>query len=336
MDTQARSTTRDLGPFGPEIRRFSMMQAISHVCDYLVTQGHATSEDEAYELIRFRANPSQGFAASDVQGVEWLEQGDHKILFTINLLGLFGASSPLPGYYNDYVSRSDEPNVQIFLDIFHHRIHRLIRDVWKKYRYRASFRHEAKDAFSASAFSLIGLRSEAMRSNKSIDWARLLPYLGLLSQQVRSAAVIEAVLRYYFSLPHIDIEQCTSRQSHIVPWQKNRLGSANTHLSHDAVLGEQVSDRANKFSIHIRQLSWDRFHQFLKGEQDWLSLVNLVQFSVKDPLDYDVQLHLAEGEPKPLRLAQDNSCRLGWTSWIGDTPSDSTITLTSDTQGVNS
>ncbi len=333
MVTTSRSATCDLILVNKEIRRFSLIQAVDQICDLLTEKMPDLSKDEAYERVQFVANPSQGFAASDVECAELVNDqlGQPRVIITLNLLALFGASSPMPSYYSDYVSNSDNKNIQNFLDIFHHRIHRLIKIVWQKYRYSASFRAGATDAFSAQAFALLGLRDKELRDNKHIDWARLLPYLGLLSQRVRSASAIEAVLRYYFQLPNIDIEQCTLRYSLIHPTQQNQLGEMNSALGIDTVIGTSVEDRANKFRIHIRQLNWQQFHRFLAGEPDWEALHQLVPFVVRDPLDYDIQLHLKENEPRPLRIDNDNDCRLGWTSWLGSKPNERSITLSRKT-----
>ncbi|MGV8664319.1 type VI secretion system baseplate subunit TssG, partial [Pseudomonas aeruginosa] len=58
-----------------------------------------------------------------------------------SLLGLFGASSPLPAFYSDQaLVDSEEGNpTRTFLDLFHHRLHRLLLPIWRKYRYRLSF-----------------------------------------------------------------------------------------------------------------------------------------------------------------------------------------------------
>ncbi|PSW05102.1 type VI secretion system baseplate subunit TssG [Photobacterium lipolyticum] len=333
MASASRSTTRDLIEFDRDIRRFNVIQAIDKICSWLTEQHPELDKDQAYERIQFIANPSQAFAASDIERVEAYtdKYGQYRTTVTLNLLALFGASSPLPSYYSDYVSNNESKAIQNFLDIFHHRIHRLLHTIWKKYRYNASFRSGASDPFSHYTFSLLGLKDETLRTNDNIDWVRLLPYLGLLNQRVRSAAAIEATLRYYFQLPQIDIEQCTLRYCAIHPSQKNQLGTVNNTLGQTTVLGETIRDRANKFRIHIRELTWVQFHRFLEGEPDWLTLHQLVRFAVKDPMDFDIQLHLQQGEPRPLKIQTDNECRLGWTSWLGSKPNESNITLSGNT-----
>ncbi|WP_187326015.1 type VI secretion system baseplate subunit TssG, partial [Pseudomonas syringae group genomosp. 3] len=78
----------------------------------------------------------------------------------------------------------------------------------------------------------------------------------------------------------------------ITPPQLNRLGRANSRLAYDAVLGSRVPDRGGKFRIHIKQLDWKCFHDFLPMCPDYPPLGALVRFTLRDPLDYDVCLEL--------------------------------------------
>ncbi|MCP1418589.1 type VI secretion system ImpH/TssG family protein [Pseudomonas laurylsulfativorans] len=214
-----------------------------------------------------------------------------------------------------------------FLDLFHHRLQRLMLPIWKKYRYRASFESGANDPFSAQLFALIGLGGEEIRRATELNWKRLLPYLGLLSLRAHSAALIEAVLRYYFKHAELIIEQCIERRVEILEEQRNCLGLANTVLGESLVLGESVRDRSGKFRIHIRELDWQRFHEFLPIGFGYQPLCALVRFTLRDPLDYDIRLVLRHEEIRELRIGEQNACRLGWTSWLGREHADGVVTL---------
>lgn len=124
------------------------------------------------------------------------------------------------------------------------------------------FEPAAKDAFSERMFALIGLGYQELRRSSHIEWPRLLPYLGLLSIKVQSAAVLESVLRYYFNHKALFIEQCVVRRVTIPAEQWNQLGLVNHRLGQSLVLGESILDRHTTFRIHIRELDWDTFHFF--------------------------------------------------------------------------
>lgn len=242
-----------------------------------------------------------------------------------------GANSPLPAFYAEYAlsERAGGNPVADFLDVFHHRLHRLMLPLWRKYRYRVCFRAGASDSFSEQMFALIGLGGRAIRSATQLDWNRLLPYLGLLGMRAHSAALIETVLRYYFKHSQLMIEQCVKRKVVIAPRQCNQLAQANSRLGQDLVLGRQVVDRAGKFRVHLQDLDWQRFHDFLPGGASYSPLCALVRFAVRDPLDFDLRLALRPGEVRALHIGQRNVCRLGWTSWMGQARADGVLILAS-------
>ena len=330
MDTTYGPTATSLNGLSQVIREYSLFQAVLLVIERLRDAHPLLSEDDLYDHVEFQANPSLGFPGSDVDRVEFFnEHGQLRARLRFNLIGLVGASSPLPAFYGEQALGDGEDGnpTRHFLDVFHHRLQRLMLPIWKKYRYRASFQSGALDPFSAQLFALIGLGGEDIRQAKELNWKRLLPYLGLLSLRAHSAALIEAVLRYYFKHAELTIEQCIERRVEILEEQRNRLGRANSLLGEDLLLGERVRDRSGKFRIYIRQLNWERFHEFLPIGFGYQPLCALVRFTLRDPLDYDIRLVLRQEEIRELRIGEQNACRLGWTSWLGRERADGVVTL---------
>jgi type VI secretion system protein ImpH len=312
------------------IREYSLFQAVLLVIDRLREAHPLLSEEDLYDQLEFQANPSLGFPGSDVDRVEFfVEHGQMRARLRFNLIGLVGAGSPLPAFYAEQaLGDSEDGNAtRTFLDLFHHRLQRLMLPIWRKYRYRAAFQSGALDPFSTPLFALIGLGGEEIRQARELNWKRLLPYLGLLSLRAHSAALIEAVLRYYFKHAELTIEQCIERRVDILAEQRNRLGHANSRLGEDLVLGEHVRDRSGKFRIHIRELDWQRFHEFLPIGFGYQPLCALVRFTLRDPLDYDIRLVLRREEIRELRIGEQNACHLGWTSWLGHERADGVVTL---------
>jgi len=330
MDTANGSAAAALSRLTSGIREYSLFQAVLRVLDRLAEAHPHLGRDELYASLTFEANPCMGFPSSDVDRVEFFhEQGMLRARLRFNVLGLVGSGSPLPAFYAEQALGEHEggnPTRQ-FLDLFHDRLHRLLLPIWQKYRYHAGFQPGARDTFSARLFALIGLGGDEIRSSRELDWERLLPYLGLLSLRAHSAALIEAVLRYYFHHAELTLEQCVERKVAILEEQRSRLGDANTLLGEDMVLGESVRDRGGKFRIHIRQLDWSRFHEFLPIGAGYLSLRALVRFILRDPLDYDIRLALRQDHIRELRLGQCSTCRLGWTAWLNAEKADGVITL---------
>jgi type VI secretion system protein ImpH len=312
------------------IREYSLFQAVLLVVERLREAHPLLSEDDLYDQLEFQANPCLGFPGCDVDRVEFFEEhGQMRARLRFNLIGLIGSSSPLPAFYGEQAlgDSEDGNRTRNFLDLFHHRLQRLMLPIWRKYRYRAGFQSGALDPFSTQLFALIGLGGEEIRKAGELNWKRLFPYLGLLSLRAHSAALIEAVLRYYFKHAELNIEQCVERRVDILAEQCNRLGRANSKLGDDLVLGEHVRDRSGKFRIHIRELNWQRFHEFLPIGFGYQPLCALVRFTLRDPLDYDIRLALRHEEIRELRIGEHNACRLGWTSWLGRERADGVVTL---------
>ncbi|OOG83496.1 type VI secretion protein [Pseudomonas sp. A25(2017)] len=329
MDTPHGPAAASISGLTRGIREYSLFQAVLLVVDRL-REAHPDLDDEAlYDRLEFQANPSLGFPASDIDRVEFFEEhGQVRARLSMNLISLVGAGSPLPAFYGEQALGEEDGNpTRDFLDVFHHRLQRLMLPIWRKYRYCASFQSGAKDPFSEQLFALIGLGGEDIRKASQLNWKRLLPYLGLLSLRAHSAALIEAVLRYYFKHAELNLEQCIERRVEILGEQRNRLGSANSLLSQDLVLGEQVRDRSGKFRIHISELDWQRFHEFLPIGIGYQPLCSLVRFTLRDPLEYDIRLVLRRQDIRELCIGEQNICRLGWTSWLGHERADGVVTL---------
>ncbi|MFW9268287.1 type VI secretion system baseplate subunit TssG [Pseudomonas sp. NR3] len=314
------------------IREYSLFQAVLLIIDRLRESHPYLNDEELYDQLEFQANPSLGFPASDVERVVFFEEhGQARARLSINLISLVGSGSPLPAFYSEQALSVEDINpTRQFLDLFHDRLQRLMLPIWRKYRYCASFQSGARDAFSEQLFALIGLRGEKIRKATQLNWKRLLPYLGLLSLRAHSAALIEAVLRYYFKHPELNLEQCVERRVNIIAEQRNRLGMANSLLSEELVLGAQVRDRSGKFRIHIAELDWQRFHEFLPIGMGYQPLCALVRFTLRDPLEYDIRLVLQKDEIRALSIGERNTCRLGWTSWLGHERADGAVILGSN------
>ncbi len=327
------STAPALNDMTQAIREYSVFQAVLLTLDVLRKAHPDLNVDQLYDQIEFQANPGLGFPGSDIDRVEYFhEHGLLRARIRLNLLGLSGSASPLPAFYAEQsLGDNDAGNpTRMFLDLLNHRLHRLITPIWQRYRYRASFQKGAVDPFSQRLFALIGLAGIPIREARDINWKRLLPYLGLLSLRAHSAALIEAVLRYYFKHLELSIEQCLPRAVGILEDQLNQLGVANSAMGQDLVLGERVSDRSGKFRIHIRELSWQRFHEFLPIGTGYQPLGALVRFSLRDPLSYDIRLALRQEDIRDLRLGDQSDCRLGWTTWLGREDADGVVTLDSN------
>ena len=332
MDSTYGAAAPALTQLSQSIREYSLFQGVQQILKKLEEATPGQSAKALYERLEFQANPSMGFPGSDIDRVEFFEErGVLRAKLRINLVSLLGAGSPLPSFYGEQALTDSDGGrcTRDFMDLFNHRLQRLLMPIWSKYRYHASFSRGAEDALSAQLFALIGLGGSRIRQASVLNWKRLLPYLGLLSMRAHSAALIESVLRYYFKHEALFIEQCIERRIVIPADQQNALGRANHQLNESVVLGEHTVDGSSLFRVHIQQLSWEQLHAFLPIGNDYQPLCALLRFTLRDPLGYDIRLQLRPEEIHEQRIGEDNHCHLGWTSWLGHEYADGIVALNS-------
>ena len=275
------------------------------------------------ERIRVRPDLSLAFPAADVARVERTGQDGYDLLITTTFLGLYGSSSPLPNHYTEDLMdevAADSSVSRDFLDILHQRLYQLYFQCWSKYRLfvRVAEEHNPRDR--ERLFCLIGLGEKELRDSVPDAWS-LVRYAGLLTQFPRSAEGLQTLLRDALGVRKLDVEQCILRRVPIPRDQQMRLGISGMCLGMNSVLGSEISDRMGKFRIHIGPLSKKEYDTFLPGTQQHDKLAGLIRLYITDPLEFDLQITLAAGEARPIRLGDPNGARLGWNSWCfaGDT-----------------
>lgn len=320
---------KDKAPKEPrqEIREYNLYRAVFHVQQQLKNMTEEPITEQAiYEHIEFNGSTGLAFPRNDVDQVKYgVSSGMPRAVLQLNLLNLLGSGSPLPSFYTE-LNLGNDP-FRDFMNLINNRLQRLLMPIWQKYRYRACFQPGALDPFSDQVFALIGLGHRVLRSGSELDWKRLLPYLGLLSLRAHSAALIEAVLRYYVKHEQLVIEQCIASEEIIPQDQQSQLGLANQVLGTEVMLGTTVPMRAGKFRIEINQLSWSRFHEFLPNSDGYAPLCALTYFALRSPLAYDIRLSLQRDQIHPLELIDTSPCRLGWTTWLDHEHADGQVTF---------
>jgi type VI secretion system protein ImpH len=276
------------------------------------------------EAVRLRPDTAMAFQAAEVTQIEAPHGEGRRWRLTTTLAGLYGTSSPLPSIYSeDILQRElelapDEDPARLFLDVLNHRLLSLIYRAWSKYRWAFSFRAHGEDAISRCVFHLIGLATPESRDLIGVPAQRLLRYVGFLTQLPRTASGLGGVLSDWFDGVPVEVEQCVERWVPVVRDDQNRLGVANSELSHNLVVGAQVRDRAGKFRLRIGPLpDLAGFLGFLPIGEHHRALGALVRFLAPDPLEYDFVLGLLAPAVPELRIANDErAARLGYSSWL--------------------
>jgi type VI secretion system protein ImpH len=312
------------------VKNVTLPIAIRLVMTFLKQMYPKKDFDGLYECLYFTANPSLAFQTSDVQKVLFTinkTQGNVEVEMQLNFLSIFGASSPLPYHYNEAVlDDSHNDNILLdFLNMFNHRLKKLIYPIWRQQRYYIEYENDLKDNFSNYVLSIMGLNYEAHMQATSLNLHKLLPYAGILSMRQKSTGSLIAVLRHYFSHEHISIEEGIVSKSVIAEEQFVRLGDENCTLGMDMSIGEFVLTRNLKFRIHFEDAKWDTLHSFsLIGEKKE-ELNTLMHYVQTDPLDYDFAVTIKKENIEPCIMGENSQIHLGVNGWIGEIDEDKMV-----------
>lgn len=261
-----------------------------------------------------------GFPASDITLAERMP-GDARVDYRVqaSFFGLHGPDSPLPSYYLDRLAYEAGQGIGLrpaFLDFFHHRLLTLLHQAWRKYRYFVRFQQEARDHFSGYVFALVGLNDKDLRGSTPIPWSRLLSYAGLIASRSRSPSFVAGVVAHCFDLSSVRIREFEQRYMDVPDDQRAVLGRRNGVLGESLVVGDRVRTRHSKFTIVISDLDQVRFREFLPNGESFDRLRKLMDFLLRDPSAYDLELGLKREEVPSMNLSHKAGAHLGWTSFI--------------------
>ncbi|MBC3618532.1 type VI secretion system baseplate subunit TssG [Vibrio metschnikovii] len=308
-----------------DVRVYNFYQLVELLQKLYSSNPESEDWERTCQLV-FSANPSLGFAPSDV--TELYERKDDRLILQTNFFGLTGAQSPLPGFFLQQLVE-EEPGgfKRPFLDFFNNRLISLVYRVWRKYRYYVRFQVGAQDQFSSQLFSLVGLGDADLRGETPINWCKMLAYAGTLAGRSRSPQVVAGIIAHCFDLKEVSIRQWIRRKVNIATDQQMSLGKQNGELGINTMLGESVMDCNGKFIICIKNLTRERFADFLPSGKEYQPLCKLVEFILREQMAYDLELTMDESEVPVMSLSRDSGVALGWSSFLGSDASDKNVLI---------
>lgn len=274
------------------------------------------------ETILFRATASLGFPGSDTTTITARTTGDGDCWaaeMQVSFLGLYGPSSPLPSFWTERIVQDPDGgrNLRDFLDLFDHPLIALVYRAGRHYQIHRHFDRSLGQAVPRALMALAGQFSGTALA-KSLDWARLLPFCGLLAQSSRSPEIIVRIVSGYFEVPAA-VEQWLPRMVPIPPDQSFALGSPQAALGIGTILGDSVPDVTGAVALVLGPLSRDAFEALLPGGANRSELRALLHMTLRQPIACQLDLLLDPDDAGGLVLGQG---RLGWTTWQagGDGP----------------
>jgi len=294
-------------------------------------------EPAAQEAVHFGAFPSLAFPASQIQSMDWPQEGPGRM--TVNFMGLTGPEGVLPNPYTTLLIerlRAADTSPRDFFDIFNHRIISLFYQAWRKFRFDVAYERRERNRFSRELLSLVGLGTEGLQDRQAIPDDALLYYSGLLGQRPRSAQALKQILTDYFDVP-VEIEQFSGgwyRLDSSTQCSLSEGSSESEMLGLGAVVGDEIWTQQSRVRIVLGPLSRERYLDFLPQGSCWEPLRAWARFFANEEFDFEVKLVL-QREMVPaceLGAAEATGPRLGWVSWVksapfGRDPGDTVLTL---------
>lgn len=283
--------------------------------------------DPRAEVARFTVPPSISFPASEIQRLEFVDDGPPRM--AVNFLGLTGPTGVLPYQYTLHVAeraRARDTAMRDFLDLFHHRLISLFYRAWEKYRFGVVHERDRADALTAHLADIVGIGTAGLRGRLSLHDESLLFYSGLLLPQQRSAVALEQMVADYFDVP-VTVEQFVGGWLPLGRQDQCAVGlreDASTQLGMGAVVGDEMWDPQGRVRLRLGPLSRARYDEFLPGGGALVKLRELVRFFTNDQFDVDVQLILHRDDVPACILggAADGPLPLGWATWLRTRPFD--------------
>ena len=272
------------------------------------------------EVVRFQANSTLVFPASEIQSLTWPANGP--VEMKVNFMGLTGPEGVLPLVYTVLLverARAGDSAAADFFDAFNHRIISLFFQAWEKYRFWIAYERGERDQFSHHVLDLIGLGTAGLQDRQAVPDDSLLFYSGLLAQHPRSAVALEQILRDYFDVP-VQVEQFAGgwyRLDKSDQCSFQDRDSYSEQLGVGVVVGDEIWDQTARVRIKIGPLSLAQYMEFLPTGSAFEPLRVLTRFFSNDEFDFEVQLILKREEVPRCEFGADEESapRLGWTTW---------------------
>jgi type VI secretion system protein ImpH len=279
------------------------------------------------ELVRFSAQPSLTFPASEIQSYTSRDEAPQQV--EVNFMGLNVVNGPLPRTYTAALlerKRAKDRATLEFFDIFNHRIVSLFYRAWKKYRFFIAYEAQGQndDEITQRLYDIVGLGTPDLRNRMAIPDEAAIYYAGIVGNQVRSAEGLKQVLEHYFCVP-VEIRQFTGGWERLPIAQQTFLKesmSFSERLGIGTVVGDEVLNPQGAMTVRLGPMPLEQYRQFLPGSRGQKELEAWLAFYSRRQFDFIVQLVLSRAEvPHTVLMGErEKSSRLGYESWLKAKP----------------
>lgn len=306
-----------------EGRRFEFFQAVRLLRKLAPERsGVARDADPNREIVRFRSAVSLSFPTVDVTAIEPPAGPGKPPRLTVAFLGVATPASfgSLPVVYAQAIleqERAQSTVLREFLDVFNHRIASLYYRSFEKYHFAVAYESGDDSYFERALLGVLGLATPGLAGRLAIAESALFSRAGLLAMAPVPAVALEGLVRSYFGA-QAAVEQFRPAWYTLEPEDLSRLGSANSRVGEDLVLGGRVRLTQYRFALRVGPLSWDDYEALLPTESGHDALFDLVRLSTAPEQGFEVRLVLRAADVPGIELSRmpERRCRLGWSTWL--------------------
>ncbi|MFT5220924.1 MAG: type VI secretion system protein ImpH [Planctomycetota bacterium] len=240
---------------------------------------------------------------------------------TTTFFGLYGVSSPLPGFYTEELLDDEWEELRSRKDLFdviHHQVYPLLYQAWLKYKFSHNTVELNDSKYWEIIFDLAGL-GDAYRQDKN-RYGHLARYAGILGQRNKSLLGLKTLLRERLVDIPVEITPCVRRKVSIVKHQRCQLGVQNGEIGKNAVIGKEIIERNGKFTVEIGPINAQTFSRFSDQSELVNDVKELINIYLVQPLTFGIKLLLEPGATRRLQLGREGSSTLGNNCWLIDKP----------------
>ena len=290
--------------------RFSFFQASRLLRHIGLSQAQPAGE------VKVRPNVSLGFPDRDIQEITERAEGGYQV--TVNFLGLYGVSSPIPTFYSEELLDEQQHGLTAtrdFLDIVSQTIYPLFFRAWLKSKSHFRIVEFGDSRLLEVFYSFVGINQPEKYKDQP-GFESLLRYAALYSQSPRSALGLQTILSASYPDANIDLIEQDVRVLNLPDDQHLYLGQQATTLGVDTHIGREFACRSSNLTIEMREVDDVLLQQLLPGGYEHSRLKFLVQHYLVDPLNVAVDFYLKQGTAQPVILGQPSWTGLGRDAWL--------------------
>jgi len=183
------------------------------------------------------------------------------------------------------------------------------------------YRTGGRDQWSRRVLGLAGFDCSAEGRTLPLPAWQLLRLSPLLVRRYRNAETIERVLQdvvdEHARGARVRMIQFMGAWTPFDEKQRVILGRQNHSLGVNTRIGTRVFDRTGKFRLQIGPIRFETYRRFRPGQDLFKVVETVVDFVLRDNLDWDLELIIGAGLTPPMRLKAKTGARLGQDSWLG-------------------